>query len=327
MSAPTPAPFAPHIPVLLDEVVAALDASPGETHVDGTFGAGGYTQAILSKGVARVFAFDRDPEAIQYGETLAASSGGRLTLVPERFSRMRQALADRGVEQVDGVTLDIGVSSMQLDQAGRGFSFQADGPADMRMSQAGESAADFLNNASEDEIADVLFHYGEEPKSRRIARAIVAARPIERTGQLADIVRKALGHHPGMKKDPATRTFQAVRIHVNQELAELEGGLAAAERVLLPGGRLAVVTFHSLEDRIVKRFLKERSGALPAGSRHRPAANEAGPAATFEAVGKPVKAGAAELAANPRARSATLRAARRTAAPGWGTDSAEGARG
>ena len=318
-------PVKSHIPVLLDEVVVALAPAPGETHVDGTFGAGGYTQAILSQGVARVFAFDRDPEAIQYGETLAASSGGRLTLVPERFSRMRQALAERDVDQVDGVTLDIGVSSMQLDQAGRGFSFQADGPADMRMSQAGESAADFLNHADEDAIADVLFHYGEEPKSRRVARAIVAARPIERTGQLANIVRKALGHHPGMKKDPATRTFQAIRIHVNQELAELEGGLAAAERVLLPGGRLAVVTFHSLEDRIVKRFLRQRSGALPSGSRHRPAANETGPAATFEAVGKAIRPGAAELDANPRARSATLRAARRTAAPAWDMISEEGA--
>ncbi len=325
MSQPSQAAAAPHIPVLLDEVVAALAPAPGETFVDGTFGAGGYTRAILSKGAARVFAFDRDPEAIQYGETLAASSGGRLTLVPERFSRMRQALADRGVDRVDGVTLDIGVSSMQLDQAERGFSFQADGPADMRMSREGESAADFLNHADEAEIADVLFRLGEEPKARRIARAIVAARPIERTAQLAGIVRKAAGHHPGMKKDPATRTFQAVRIHVNQELAELEGGLAAAERVLLPGGRLAVVTFHSLEDRIVKRFLKERSGALPAGSRHRPAANETGPAPTFETVARPVRPGAAELAANPRARSATLRAARRTAAPAWGTTSAEGA--
>ena len=325
MSAPSQVPSARHRPVLLDEVVAALAPAPGETHVDGTFGAGGYTRAILSKGASRVLAFDRDPEAIQYGETLAASSGGRLTLVPERFSRMRQALADRGVDRVDGVTLDIGVSSMQLDQSERGFSFQGDGPLDMRMAQEGESAADFLNHADEAEIADVIYELGEEPKSRRIARAIVAARPIERTGQLAEIVRKATGYNPGMKKDPATRTFQAIRIHVNQELAELEGGLAAAERVLLPGGRLAVVTFHSLEDRIVKRFLKERSGALPSGSRHRPAANETGPAPTFEAVGKAVRPGAAELDANPRARSATLRAARRTAAPAWGTDSGEGA--
>jgi len=307
----------PHIPVLLDPVVDALAIAPGETHVDGTFGAGGYTRAMLKKGAARIFAFDRDPEAVQSGEELAASSGGRLTLVPERFSRMRQALSDRGVEAVDGVTLDIGVSSMQLDRAERGFSFQADGPLDMRMGQSGESAADFLNRADEAEIADIIFHYGEEPKSRRIARAIVAARPVERTGQLAEIVRKAAGYKPGTKKDPATRTFQAIRIHVNEELQELEGGLAAAEQVLAPGGRLAVVTFHSLEDRIVKRFLRQRSGALPAGSRHLPAANETGPEPTFEAVARPVRASEAEVAANPRARSATLRAARRTSAPSW----------
>ncbi|TMJ18492.1 MAG: 16S rRNA (cytosine(1402)-N(4))-methyltransferase RsmH [Alphaproteobacteria bacterium] len=316
---------APHIPVLAEEAVNALAVAPGETHVDGTFGAGGYTKAILDRGAARVFAFDRDPEAIQYGEALAALSGGRLTLVPECFSRMRQALRARGVEQVDGVALDIGVSSMQLDQAGRGFSFQADGPLDMRMGKDGRSAADFVNEADEEEIADVLYHYGEEPRSRRVARAIVAARPIERTGQLAEVVRKALGHHPGMKKDPATRTFQAIRIHVNDELGELEGGLAAAEQVLAPGGRLAVVTFHSLEDRIVKRFLKTRSGSLPSGSRHLPAANESGaPAPTFEAVAKPARAGEAEVKANPRARSATLRAARRTSAPAW--NDSEGAR-
>jgi 16S rRNA (cytosine1402-N4)-methyltransferase len=315
-----------HIPVLADEVVHALAVAPGETHVDGTFGAGGYSKAILEKGAARVIAFDRDPEAIQAGKSLVASSGGRLTLVPERFSRMRQALTAQGVDRVDGVTLDIGVSSMQLDQADRGFSFQNDGPLDMRMGGDGPSAADFVNHAGEAEIADVLFHYGEEPKSRRVARFIVAARPIERTGQLADVVRKALGHHPGMKKDPATRTFQAIRIHVNEELQELEGGLAAAEQVLAPGGRLAVVTFHSLEDRIVKRFLKSRSGAQAGGSRHRPAAGQAGPAPTFEAVGKPVRASAAELSANPRARSATLRAARRTDAPAWG-DNQQGAQG
>ncbi|MFN3944388.1 MAG: 16S rRNA (cytosine(1402)-N(4))-methyltransferase RsmH [Allosphingosinicella sp.] len=307
----------PHIPVLLEEVVAGLDPKPGEVHVDGTFGAGGYSKAILEKGADQVFAFDRDPQAIEAGAKLAAACGGRLTLVPERFSRMRQALADRGVEEVDGVTLDIGVSSMQLDQPERGFSFQADGPLDMRMGKDGRTAADFLNEADEAEIADILYHYGEEPKSRRIARAIVAARPVERTGQLAEIVRKAVGHKPGMKKDPATRTFQAIRIHLNEELSELEGGLAAAEHVLRPGGRLAVVTFHSLEDRIVKRFLRERSGSVPAGSRHRPAQAAAGPSPSFEAVAKPVRAGEAELAANPRARSATLRVARRTTAPAW----------
>jgi 16S rRNA (cytosine1402-N4)-methyltransferase len=318
MSAPAAAATAaPHVPVLLAEVIAGLAIADGETHVDGTFGAGGYTNAILESGAARVFAFDRDPDAIREGEEIAASSGGRLTLVPERFSRMRQALADRGVESVDGVTLDIGVSSMQLDRAERGFSFQGDGPLDMRMAQEGESAADFVNNADEEEIADVLWRYGEEPKSRRIARAIVAARPIERTGQLAEIVRKALGWHQGMKKDPATRTFQAIRIHLNEELDELEGGLEAAEQVLKAGGRLAVVTFHSLEDRLVKRFLKERSGAVPSGSRHLPEQARTAPEPSFEAVAKPVRAGEAEIKANPRARSATLRVARRTAAAPW----------
>ena len=313
----TPAGPARHVPVLADEVVHALAVAPGETHVDGTFGAGGYTRAILEKGAAKVYAFDRDPDAIQEGEALAASSGGRLTLVPERFSRMRQALADREVDSVDGVTLDIGVSSMQLDRPERGFSFQGDGPLDMRMGPDGPSAADFLNHAPEEEIADVIYRYGEEPKSRRIARAIVAARPLERTGQLADIVRKALGWHAGMKKDPATRTFQAIRIHLNEELQELEGGLEAAEQVLRPGGRLAVVTFHSLEDRMVKRFLKERSGDVPSGSRHLPERSGSRPDSTFEAVARPVRAGEAEVEANPRARSATLRVARRTFATPW----------
>ena len=307
---------ASHIPVLLDEVIAGLSPKAGEIHVDGTFGAGGYSKAILDTG-ARVIAFDRDPDAIREGCSLADESGGRLTLVPERFSRMGEALAQRGIDAVDGVTLDIGVSSMQLDRAERGFSFQADGPLDMRMSREGQSAADFLNEASEEKIADVLYHYGEEPKSRRITRAIVAARPIERTGQLAEIVRKAVGHHPGMKKDPATRTFQAIRIYLNEELQELEGGLTAAESVLRAGGRLAVVTFHSLEDRVVKRFLRERSGAVPAASRHLPIQANDGPAPSFEAVAKPIRAGEAELSSNPRARSATLRVARRTSASPW----------
>jgi 16S rRNA (cytosine1402-N4)-methyltransferase len=307
---------APHLPVLLDAVIAALAPAPGETHVDGTFGAGGYTRALIARG-ARVIAFDRDPDAIRDGQAAVEAGDGRLELVPERFSMMAPALSARGVESVDGVTLDIGVSSMQLDQAERGFSFQADGPLDMRMGQAGRSAADFVNEADEGEIADVLFRYGEERQSRRVARAIVAARPIATTGQLAAVVRKALGHHPGMKKDPATRAFQAIRIHVNEELEELEDGLAAAEQVLAPGGRLAVVTFHSLEDRIVKNFLKARSGALPAASRHRPAASRDDPPSTFEAVARPVRADEAEVSANPRARSATLRAAHRTAAPAW----------
>jgi len=306
-----------HIPVLLDEVIASLDPKAGETHVDGTFGAGGYTAAILSTG-ARVIAFDRDPDAIAEGQTLVETSEGRLTLVADRFSRMAEALAERHVDRVDGVTLDIGVSSMQVDRAERGFSFQADGPLDMRMEQAGLSAADFLNEADEAEIADVIYQLGEEPRARRIARAIVQARPISRTGELAEIVRRALGHKPHEKKDPATRTFQAIRIHLNAELDELEQGLAAAERVLRPGGRLAVVSFHSMEDRIVKRFLRERSGAMPAGSRHLPDARGAGPRPSFEDIAKPVRAGNAELARNPRSRSATLRVARRTTASPWG---------
>ncbi|MDH7971401.1 16S rRNA (cytosine(1402)-N(4))-methyltransferase RsmH [Sphingomonas sp. AR_OL41] len=305
----------PHIPVLLDEVVDALAICPGERHVDATFGAGGYTRALLSLG-ACVFAFDRDPDAIAAGQALVAESDGALTLVPTPFSAMESELAARDALPVDGVTMDIGVSSMQLDQAERGFSFQSDGPLDMRMSQEGESAADFVNHADESVIADVLYEYGEEHRSRRVARAIVAARPITRTGELARVIRKALGYKPHDKKDPATRAFQAIRIHVNRELGELADGLAAAERILAPGGRLAIVTFHSLEDRMVKRFLRERSGGTPAGSRHLPDV-VALAAPSFEQVGKAVRAGDAEVARNPRARSATLRTARRTAAPAW----------
>jgi 16S rRNA (cytosine1402-N4)-methyltransferase len=283
-------PAARHIPVLLDEVIDSLAIRPGETHVDGTFGAGGYSRAILNSGAGRVIAFDRDPDAIAEGAALVAESGGRLTLVHRCFSEMDAALAEQGIESVDGVVLDIGVSSMQLDRADRGFSFQSDGPLDMRMAQSGMTAAEFVNEAEEEEIADILFTLGEEPRSRRVARAIVAARPIARTGELAAVVRKALGHHPGEKKDPATRTFQAIRIHLNRELDELGEGLEAAERVLGEGGRLAVVTFHSIEDRIVKRFVRERSGATPAGSRHRPDAGARAPAPTFAAAAKPVRA-------------------------------------
>jgi len=299
---------ASHVPVLLDEVVVALAPVSGETMVDATFGAGGYSRAILATG-AQVIAFDRDPDAVASGEALAAAEAG-FQIVHADFSGLDRAGA------VDGVTMDIGVSSMQLDWAERGFSFGQDGPLDMRMSRAGPSAADFLNEADEGAIADVLYHYGEERQSRRVARAIVAARPLTRTGELAAIVRRALGHKPHEKKDPATRTFQAVRIHVNRELDELAGGLAAAERALKPGGRLAVVTFHSLEDRVVKRFLRERSGSEPSGSRHLPQAT-AGRAPSFEGVGRAIRAGEAEVARNPRARSATLRTATRTAAAAW----------
>ena len=295
---------APHIPVLLDEVLAALKIAPGERHIDGTFGAGGYSRAMLDAG-AEVVAYDRDPDAIA-----AAEPHERLTLIEDTFSHLDRA------GPADGVVLDIGVSSMQLDRAERGFSFQSDGPLDMRMEQAGPSAADFVNTADEAEIANVIYALGDEPKSRRIARAIVAARPLTTTGQLAHVVRRALGHKAHEKKDPATRTFQAIRMHINRELGELEDGLDAAERALKPGGRLAVVTFHSLEDRLVKNFMRSRSGGEPAGSRHLPMRAD-GPKPTFERVAKPVRASDAEIARNPRARSATLRSAQRTTAPSW----------
>lgn len=307
---------APHIPVLLDEVIAALHPAAGEVHVDGTFGAGGYSRAILATG-AQVVAIDRDPDAIAEGAGLTAQAGAQIALVEGRFSALDEHAAAAGAPAVDGVVLDIGVSSMQLDRAGRGFSFAEDGPLDMRMEQAGETAAQWLDRADEGEIADVLYRYGEERQSRRVARAIVAARPLRRTGELRAVIHKALGHHPGMPKDPATRSFQALRIAVNDELGQLERGLEAAERALKPGGRLAVVTFHSLEDRIVKLFFRTRSGARAATSRHVPEQAATCPAPTFTAIAKPVRAGEAERARNPRARSATLRSGVRTAAPAW----------
>ena len=301
----------PHIPVLLDEVITALAPMPGCVIVDATFGAGGYTRRLLDAG-ATVHAFDRDPDAITAGQAWPETreQPPRLVLHPRRCSEMVTALTEAGVARIDGIAMDIGVSSMQLDQAERGFAFAVDGPLDMRMAQHGPSAADFVNTAAEGDIADVLFQYGEERQSRRVARAIVAARPLETTGQLAQVVRKALGHRPHSNKgpapkDPATRSFQAIRIHVNAELDELHAGLAAAEVLLGEGGRLAVVAFHSLEDRIVKQFLRDASGAVSAGSRHLPQARAA-TAPTFRAV---------ELARNPRARSATLRSAVRSAAP------------
>jgi 16S rRNA (cytosine1402-N4)-methyltransferase len=303
---------AQHTPVLVDEVIDALALQPGETAVDGTFGAGGYTRAMLAVGAGRVIGFDRDPDAIAEGRSLVPDP--RLTLVEERFSQMDRVLADHGIGPVDAIALDIGVSSMQLDRADRGFAFSADGPLDMRMDQSGPTAAEFLNKADEAEIARVLRDYGEEPRARTIARAIVAARPIGRTGELAAVVRRAVGYRQGQKSDPATRTFQAIRIHLNSELDELEQGLVAAERSLRPGGRLAVVTFHSLEDRIVKRFFRERSGGTPAGSRHRPVLADPNEP-TFEKVARPVSPTERELAGNPRSRSARLRSATRTSAP------------
>ena len=303
---------APHIPVLLDEVVSAVNPQPGDVIVDATFGAGGYSRALLERG-ATVHAFDRDPDAIAAGSAMEDRYDGRLVLHPHRFSEMVEQMTQAGIASVDGVVMDIGVSSMQLDQADRGFAFSSDGPLDMRMSREGQSAADFLNTAEADAIADVLYHYGEERQSRRVARAIVAARPLHTTGELAHVVRKALGHRPGAPKDPATRSFQAIRIHINGELDELEEGLRAAEHLLTDGGRLAVVSFHSLEDRIVKRFLKNASGSTGGGSRHLPV-TDARPA-VFTGVSKAIRPGDAEIARNPRARSSVLRHAVRTSVP------------
>jgi 16S rRNA (cytosine1402-N4)-methyltransferase len=300
-----------HVPVLLDEVMSALALSTGDQYVDGTFGGGGYACAALDRGVSAVWGFDRDPSAIAANPI----DDPRLILIEGRFSAMDAELAALGVDAVDAVALDIGVSSMMLDQPERGFSFMADGPLNMRMGSAGPTAADFINTAGEAEIADVLFELGDEPKARRIARAIVNDRPFERTSQLASLVRSVCGASK-TGKDPATRTFQALRMHVNDELGELDAGLRAAERLLRPGGRLAVVSFHSLEDRAVKTFLRDRSGSAPAGSRHLPMA-DAGPAPTFAPPAKPVRPSANENDRNPRARSATLRAAVRTAAPPW----------
>lgn len=313
MIAPTTPHADRHIPVLLDEVTAAIAPGPRMTVVDATFGAGGYSAALLDRG-ASVYAFDRDPNAIRDGADMLARYEGQMSLLPYRFSDMREAMADLGVVEVDAVVMDIGVSSMQLDDGERGFSFQSDGPLDMRMSQEGESAADFLNGADEAAIADVLYKYGEERQSRRVARAIVAARPLETTGDFARVVRRALGYKPHDKKDPATRSFQAVRIHVNDELGELRAGLAAAQALLKEGGVLAVVSFHSLEDRIVKRFLREASGAGRAVSRHLPG-ELPGSAPTFAKVSKAIRASEAEIERNPRARSSILRTAIRTANP------------
>jgi 16S rRNA (cytosine1402-N4)-methyltransferase len=304
---------APHVPVLLNEVVDAMQPAAGKTLVDGTFGAGGYSRALLGGG-ASVIAFDRDPSARKFAEGLAAD---RFRLVERRFSELDEEV---GEAAVDGVVLDIGVSSMQLDEAERGFSFMRDGPLDMRMAADGPTAADLVNEAEPAEIARILYVYGEERESRRIARAIARRReerPFTRTLELAEFIEKTLGGRRGAKVHPATRSFQAIRIAVNEELSELEAGLVAAERALKTGGRLCVVTFHSLEDRIVKTFFAVRAGKAPAGSRHAPPVKTAA-APSFQLLFNGAQGPSeAELAANPRARSAKLRAAVRTDAEVW----------
>ena len=308
-----------HISVLLSEVLTALKPEDGDIIIDGTFGAGGYSRAILEAADCRVFAIDRDPEALANAQELASEFPDRFEAVLGRYSEMDNLAAASGIEAVDGVVLDIGVSSMQLDQPERGFSFSKDGPLDMRMGAEGLSATDVVNDFEEDQIADIIYVFGEERRSRAIAKAIVKARaeaPITRTGALAEIVASVLGRGRDEAKHPATRTFQALRLYVNSELEELAEGLGAAERLLKPGGRLAVVTFHSLEDRIVKRFFASRSAPPQKGSRHLPyqAAKEFLPC--FQLLNRrPVEPGEDEVRSNPRARSARLRAGLRTGAP------------
>ena len=306
-----------HIPVLLRPLLEIVSPVTG-LWLDGTFGAGGYTRGLLEAGAERVIAIDRDPSVFLLARDWAGSYGARLTLVEGTFSRL-DSLADG---PLDGIVLDLGVSSMQLDQAERGFSFAKDGPLDMRMGGDGPTASDLVNDAAEDEIADILFHYGEERAARRIARAIVKARavaPLVTTAQLAEIVARCLPPQRPGQIHPATRTFQAIRIAVNDELGELVAALEAAERALKPGGRLAVVTFHSLEDRIVKRFMQLRSGLGGGGSRHAPEVAPEEP--RFRPITRrAVTPDAAECAANPRARSAKLRVAERTEAPAGAVD-------
>ena len=299
-----------HVPVMLDEVLEMLKPRDGASYVDGTFGGGGYSSAILEAADCRVLGIDRDPEAIARGQALVERFGGRLTLVQGEFSRM-----DEFTHATDGVVLDLGVSSFQFDHPARGFSFREDGPLDMRMSLSGETAADVVNSADERTLTQIIARYGEEKNARRIARAIIAARPVSGTAQLARIVSDAQG--PAALRlaiHPATRTFQALRIHVNDELGELERGLDAALKILRPEGRLVVVSFHSLEDRMVKHFLSERSTSAPRASRHAPSSAPAHKPAFKLLTTRPVIPSAAELASNPRARSAKLRAGLKLAA-------------
>lgn len=305
-----------HLPVMLPEMLAALAPQPGDLLLDGTFGGGGYARAILEAADCRLFAIDRDPAAIARAQALESYFPGRLTPIEGRFGDLDQLVP----EALDGVVLDLGVSSFQLDQAERGFSFRFDAPLDMRMGEGGKTAADAVNHLPEEALADVLFYFGEERDSRRIARLLVAARkdePIATTAHLASLVEKAVGGRRGAKIHPATRAFQALRILINDELGELARGLSAAESRLQPGGRLVVVAFHSLEDRLVKSFFAERGGAGPGGSRHAPEAKSTR-APSFDRPMKAIGASDLESDQNPRARSARLRAAVRSAAPAWG---------
>ncbi len=308
-----------HIPVLLDPVVDVLRPGDGDIIVDGTFGAGGYTRALLNAALCKVIAIDRDPNAIAAGAWLVEQHPDRLSLVQGRFSDMEQIVADAGLPHVDAIVLDVGVSSMQLDEGERGFSFMRDGPLDMRMEQRGTSAADIVNEFEERDLRHIISVLGEEKRAFAIARAITKRRvqePFATTLDLAALIEATLGRppkHKGPSIHPATRTFQALRIFVNAELKELAEALVAAERLLAPGGRLAIVTFHSLEDRIVKRFLHQRSGRVARPSRHAPAAIELAP--SFEELARGgIVADEEEISRNPRARSARLRAGRRTEA-------------
>ncbi len=309
-----------HISVMTQEVLSGLKLRDGGTYIDGTFGQGGYTRAMLDAATTRVFGIDRDPAAITFGTKLISKYDGRLTLLQGCFGDMVSIMADEGISRVDGVMLDLGVSSPQIDDPKRGFSFRYDGPLDMRMECEGPTAADFINHASEEEIADVIFQYGEERYSRRIARGIVEARkikPILSTSQLVQVI------HANVRRakdgiDPATRTFMALRIQVNDELGELDRGLMGAEKILGPGGRLAVVAFHSLEDRKIKSFLHEHSGITAKGSRHMPEIIDPNLTPSFNLTKRgAIKPGADEVILNPRARSARLRVAERTDAPAW----------
>jgi 16S rRNA (cytosine1402-N4)-methyltransferase len=310
-----------HTPVMLAEVLDVLHPRDGEIYIDATFGGGGYSAALLASAACRVYAIDRDPTAIARGAELAAGVDNRLVLIEGRFSQMESLIAARGGLPADGIAFDLGVSSFQFDQPERGFSFREDGPLDMRMGGAAEggmSAADVVNTFAETELADILWRYGEERRSRAIARAIVKARPFLRTRALAELIEKTLG--PAARKQsihPATKTFQALRIYVNDELGELERGLEAAERSLKPKGRLAVVSFHSLEDRIVKQFLARRAGKLAKTSRHAPEETPPHVPSFTLLPPSPRMPGLNEIAANPRSRSARLRAAERTSEPAW----------